>query len=413
MTATRANENEEKAITGLCSLRTQYVTKLQRDRTIKPQSITTATSSSPTIETIPYEVSQLNREEGDLSIRTKQLGDVLPSRRGGIFVAENNTTTKNDKMKLDDADNNTKNKDPFLINLPSIQNPPNIDLLQNIGQNIITPHPHDVLSGRGNGANQHPGNIFFRDCIHEYKPYYISTAGPTEKKLIIKRIIEIIQQRNPPGRFLKQNNETDLWDCLDMDQILKKTGQALREKPPELKKKKRMWWDKECIKAGEEISTSFTTEPYFKRPRLYENVRSVKEHLIIPSTSTAVHVLVPHQNDVLFCNGVIVLGHPGSEFFCEQINQLLPQYNKGSTVMNEKRLENKIIETIGARWPPGRFLCKMNMMDATTINSNSNCCDNDWQLLSFDQASQITRTLNTKGVFFQITIESYPKSTYQ
>ena len=175
----------------------------------------------------------------------------------------------------------------------------------------------------------------------------------------------------------------------------------------------RMWWDKECIKAGEEISTSFTTKPYFKRPRLYENVRSVKEHLIIPSTSTAVHVLVPHQNDVLFCNGVIVLGHPGSEFFCEQINQLLPQYNKGSTVMNEKRLENKIIETIGARWPPGRFLCKMNMMDATTINSNSNCCDNDWQLLSFDQASQITRTLNTKGVFFQITIESYPKSTYQ
>ena len=29
-------------------------------------------------------------------------------------------------------------------------------------QYVQIPHPHDILSGRGNGANQHPGNIFFR-----------------------------------------------------------------------------------------------------------------------------------------------------------------------------------------------------------------------------------------------------------
>jgi hypothetical protein len=44
--------------------------------------------------------------------------------------------------------------------------------------------------------------------------------------------------------------------------------------------------------------------------------------------------------------------------------------------VNEKRIEQQIIEKIGQQWPPGRFLC-----------ATDNLCTR-WQVLSFDQALQ-------------------------
>jgi hypothetical protein len=101
---------------------------------------------------------------------------------------------------------------------------------------VQIPHPHDILSGRGNGANQHPGNIFFRCLIQRYKHRYIHT-GPSEKKSITKRIVDDVFSRDPPGRFLKQATDSEEWEVLDYEKVLKKTGQALREKAPELKRK--------------------------------------------------------------------------------------------------------------------------------------------------------------------------------
>jgi len=103
-------------------------------------------------------------------------------------------------------------------------------------QYVQIPHPHDILSGRGNGANQHPGNIFFRCLIQRYKHRYIHT-GPSEKKSITKRIVDDVFSRDPPGRFLKQASDSEEWEVLDYEKVLKKTGQALREKAPELKRK--------------------------------------------------------------------------------------------------------------------------------------------------------------------------------
>lgn len=103
---------------------------------------------------------------------------------------------------------------------------------------------------------------------------------------------------------------------------------------------------------------------------------NVQVPVSVPTAAT------PHPHDVLFCDGAIVASHPGSKFFCEQVHLLLPQY-KGSAV-NEKRIEQKIIATIGDRWPPGRFLCATNMNMA--INTNYN----NWQVLSFNQALQAT-----------------------
>lgn len=373
-----------------------------------------------------------------------------------------------------------------------LQNRPVVDPLKNQGFGIVTPHQHDILSGRGNGANQHPGNIFFRNLIHKYKHHYIHT-GPSEKKLITKRIVEEVQLRDPPGRFLKQNHETELWDCLDIDKVLKKTGQALREKAPELKKRAReeykvrvttsqesyfqnsrplmtmqrdtgnhndyesmsMRFDNDVpvssakhsmsfpMQAGALDALAYQTIPLAGPPKgandsfnmahlaaitnhVDPTIRKKTEQLIAkavdPNISLAdlydfiVHnpsavninklpkvvrsryplpirrstfkvnrikgeevvpnAASPHPHDVLFRDSSVVATHPGSKFFCEQVNILLPQY-KGP-IVNEKRIEQKIIAAIGARWPPGRFLCAA---DGTCTS---------WHVLSFDQALQAT-----------------------
>eukprot|EP00571_Detonula_confervacea_P012050 CAMPEP_0172307192 /NCGR_PEP_ID=MMETSP1058-20130122/8099_1 /TAXON_ID=83371 /ORGANISM="Detonula confervacea, Strain CCMP 353" /LENGTH=94 /DNA_ID=CAMNT_0013019287 /DNA_START=207 /DNA_END=488 /DNA_ORIENTATION=+ len=38
---------------------------------------------------------------------------------------------------------------------------------------VRTPHPHDVLSGRGGRINSHPGNVHFREIIDAYKRQYL------------------------------------------------------------------------------------------------------------------------------------------------------------------------------------------------------------------------------------------------
>lgn len=413
-----------------------------------------------------------------------------PPRSSPSTVERTNGSDEEAKNDMDDSAESMRKLTEMLL-----QNRPVVDPLKNQGFGIVTPHQHDILSGRGNGANQHPGNIFFRNLIHKYKHHYIHT-GPSEKKLITKRIVEEVQQREPSGRFLKQNPETELWDCLDIDKVLKKTGQALREKAPELKKR-----------AREEYKMKITTsqESYFQNSRAamsmkrldskkslsngdydsmsirFDNVlptNSTKDAMTFPiqsatldaiayqtiplagpsrndafnmSNLTAVanqvdpasrkkteqlvalaadskssladvykfvndnpsslfviknkvvrnryplpvrrtslqvqkvkeeefipNAVSPHPHDVLFHEGMIVASHAGSMYFCDEVTKLLPQY-KGP-VINEKRIEQKIIASIGTRWPPGRFLCAADNGKPNTT----------WHVLSFNQALQAT-----------------------
>ena len=52
---------------------------------------------------------------------------------------------------------------------------------------IVTPHPHDVLCGRGGGSNNHPGNESFRELVNEVKVPYVKCAK-REKPLIARRM---------------------------------------------------------------------------------------------------------------------------------------------------------------------------------------------------------------------------------
>lgn len=95
---------------------------------------------------------------------------------------------------------------------------------------IVTPHPNDVLCGRGGGSNNHPGNESFRELVNEVKVPYVN-CPKREKPLIARRIVEAVRHQTPPGRFLSKDNK-GLWNDIGDGKAREKTSQALREGAP-------------------------------------------------------------------------------------------------------------------------------------------------------------------------------------
>lgn len=100
---------------------------------------------------------------------------------------------------------------------------------------ILHPHDHDVLSGRGNFVNYHAGNEHFRALVRKHKVAYVACPKPQKGKFS-RMIYDEIRSRNPPGRFLKQDGSTKLWYDIGEKKALDKTRQALREGAPDIMK---------------------------------------------------------------------------------------------------------------------------------------------------------------------------------
>ena len=115
------------------------------------------------------------------------------------------------------------------------------------------PTCHDILSGRGNFVNNHPGNKHFRSLVSSQRLFYV--AAPKEfKPQFAQKIIEALKSLTPPGRFLQQDSGTKLWFELDDKKAMAKTRQALREGAPEVLKKITGTEDDDDEEAGGEES---------------------------------------------------------------------------------------------------------------------------------------------------------------
>jgi hypothetical protein len=76
---------------------------------------------------------------------------------------------------------------------------------------IRTPHPHDVLFGRGIRFYHHAGNVHFRAWVSERSTSYI-LASNEMKASIAREVIATVQSQNPPGRFLQRDpNHAGWW----------------------------------------------------------------------------------------------------------------------------------------------------------------------------------------------------------
>lgn len=96
---------------------------------------------------------------------------------------------------------------------------------------IAEPGINDCLFGRGGGTNHHPGNKRYRTIVEDRKETYL-TSKRLDKPMIAMDIITEWRGQDPPGRFLKQNDITKLWDDVGDKKAREKTSQALREKTP-------------------------------------------------------------------------------------------------------------------------------------------------------------------------------------
>jgi hypothetical protein len=127
----------------------------------------------------------------------------------------------------EEPDENTRYSDKFFI-----MKDPDINSYPFVGVK-----PNDVLSGRGNAAKKHEGNVHFLELVQAVKHFYVSLP-PNKKMPMSELVIRAIKSLRPPGRFLKEK-ETDtgvlMWEEISTKEALKKTSQALREGQPDHK----------------------------------------------------------------------------------------------------------------------------------------------------------------------------------
>ncbi len=102
-------------------------------------------------------------------------------------------------------------------------------------QHQIEIHANDVLCGKGNLINSHEGNKHFRYVVNLMKHEYVA-APKRRKKIFAKMVLMEIRSMEPPGRFLRKNKETQLWEEIEEKVAENKARQALREGAPAIER---------------------------------------------------------------------------------------------------------------------------------------------------------------------------------
>lgn len=71
--------------------------------------------------------------------------------------------------------------------------------------------------------------------VEDRKVEYINSKR-LDKPLVALNIIKEWRSQDPPGRFLKVDERTGLWNDVGDKKAREKTSQALREKAPQIRK---------------------------------------------------------------------------------------------------------------------------------------------------------------------------------
>ena len=88
---------------------------------------------------------------------------------------------------------------------------------------------------RGGGTNHHKGNKRYRKMVEDRKLEYVNSKR-LDKPRVALEIVRLWRAQIPPGRFLKLDEKTGLWNDVGDKKAREKTSQALREKAPLIRK---------------------------------------------------------------------------------------------------------------------------------------------------------------------------------
>mmetsp|Transcript_17447 Transcript_17447/g.47608 ORF Transcript_17447/g.47608 Transcript_17447/m.47608 type:complete len:148 (-) Transcript_17447:252-695(-) len=91
-------------------------------------------------------------------------------------------------------------------------------------QPVDPPGPRDSVSGRGLGANQQTGSVYFRDFVAENLALYLTAETKSEKTRTLHDIVRRYQQSG--GRFLRQDDDNKQWYLLTHKEAMDKVGQV-------------------------------------------------------------------------------------------------------------------------------------------------------------------------------------------
>lgn len=118
------------------------------------------------------------------------------------------------------------------------------------GQTIVQkPNPKDVLCGRGGRINSHPGNVYFRTLVEQYKHKYCDPGTKNvDKARMASSIVYNVRNSSSSsssdavvvgggggGRFLKEDQDSGYWVEIGDEKAIRKAAQALREMAPVLR----------------------------------------------------------------------------------------------------------------------------------------------------------------------------------
>lgn len=98
---------------------------------------------------------------------------------------------------------------------------------------IASPTYRDVLNGRGQGVQRHPGNVKYRALVYVNKGLY-AKCPRNDKIKISKGIVAAV--REVGGRFLEMDDRTSLYYDIGDKKATEKTSQALREGQTQIRK---------------------------------------------------------------------------------------------------------------------------------------------------------------------------------
>ena len=90
----------------------------------------------------------------------------------------------------------------------------------------MIPRSVDILCGKGREAHVHTGNKRFRVIISQYRKDYQNARCRDQKTRITKEIVSSIRECG--GRFLKKDQNTDIWYDVGDEYAHEKVSHALR-----------------------------------------------------------------------------------------------------------------------------------------------------------------------------------------
>lgn len=98
---------------------------------------------------------------------------------------------------------------------------------------ITTLSAVDVLNGRGQGVQRHPGNIKYRKMVFLNKIIY-AKCPKGDKKKVSRGIVDAVRELG--GRFLELDERTNIYNDIGNKKATEKTSQALREGQTKVRK---------------------------------------------------------------------------------------------------------------------------------------------------------------------------------